>query len=136
MEPSDLNSPPSPADDDVLENLLRRHSPPALADDGFSARVLTALPSAPATRQQPPRLVIIVVAGLAGTALAVTGISAGGGPASISSTLADQFKTFSPAFGGAGAAPGPALIVATLSTIISLVYAFRPRVVRRRAFAL
>ena len=36
-----------PADMGDLGALLRRTAPPALADDGFSARVLAALPAAP-----------------------------------------------------------------------------------------
>jgi len=52
-----MNTQPSPSDD-PLETLLRTH-PAALLDDGFSARVLTALPSlASKPRKTPSRRIL------------------------------------------------------------------------------
>ena len=67
MEPNRLNSPDS--DDPQLDAWLRANTPlPPLADDGFSRRVLAALP-AREPRRSPLRLAACVVGAVAGTAL-------------------------------------------------------------------
>jgi hypothetical protein len=78
-------------DDDPLDALLRRHAPPAVDDDGFTARTLRALP--PAGRVDAARALVLeqrryaaqlrrwrwatagVVAGTLATAAVVTGSS-------------------------------------------------------------
>ncbi|HZP59697.1 MAG TPA: hypothetical protein VFB27_05180 [Opitutaceae bacterium] len=67
MESPDLN----PFGDDRLDALLR--TPPAapLADDGFSARVLAALPPQKKRRQSWIRICVLTTAALAGLAVAL-----------------------------------------------------------------
>jgi hypothetical protein len=59
MEPADLNSPP---DDRRLAGLLQQTSVP-IADDGFSDRVLAALPAPPSAA---PRLIPFVATATGG----------------------------------------------------------------------
>ena len=60
----------SPFDGDDLEALLRKEARPALADDGFTARVMAALPARRDSRSQL-RLTILGAAASAGLALAI-----------------------------------------------------------------
>jgi len=62
MESADLNSSANANDDARLEAMLRRASP-ALPDNGFSARVLAALP--PEAEATPWRRIAFCVAGAA-----------------------------------------------------------------------
>lgn len=67
MEPNDLKS-PTPPDDALFDTWLRSHATlPPLPDDGFSRRVLAALPRPQKSRGAPRQLVIALgaVAGLA-----------------------------------------------------------------------
>jgi hypothetical protein len=78
MEPSGLNS--TPPDDAVLEALLRGGAEPDLPDDGFTRRVLAALP--PSRPRIDLRRLILCAIGLAAGAAAgfrqVTGTPAWG----------------------------------------------------------
>lgn len=75
MEPTNLNS--TPPDDDALEAWLRANSSlPPLPDDGFSRRVLGALPRAFQRRVQ--RSVSCMAAVILGSALALLGVVASG----------------------------------------------------------
>ena len=69
MEPTNLN--PSSHEDDPLAALLRQPAP-ALLDDGFSTRVLAALPPpAPAPQAGGLKLVLCVAGAVAGLVFAV-----------------------------------------------------------------
>lgn len=69
MEPANLNS-PEPADD-RLEDLLRQKRSAPLADGGFSARVLAALPPRENRRLAWGRTAVLMAATLAGFAVAL-----------------------------------------------------------------
>ena len=68
MEPANLNPPPS--EDDQLATLLRANSP-AVPDDGFSARVLTALPPPREARWTKLQIIAGAVGALAGLGFAL-----------------------------------------------------------------
>lgn len=69
MEPNDLKS--TPPDDAVIEAWLRAHvSLPALPDNGFSHRVLTALPVPARCSRASPRRLAILLGAVVGTGLA------------------------------------------------------------------
>lgn len=80
MEPANLNS--SAPDDTQLEALLRQRAAP-LPDDGFSMRVVAALPprnattptSAPAKDPQRTRMFVFFAGGVCGAAVAVLGLT-------------------------------------------------------------
>lgn len=69
MEPANLNS-PDPADD-RLEALLRQKRSAPLADGGFSARVVAALPPGENRRWVGVRISLLTTAALAGLAVAL-----------------------------------------------------------------
>jgi hypothetical protein len=70
MEPNDLKY--TPPDDEALEAWLRTHaSLPTLPDNGFSHRVLTALPTPARSSRLSPRLLAILLGAVVGTGLAV-----------------------------------------------------------------
>ena len=69
MEPANLNSPDP--DDQRLEALLRQQRSAPLADDGFSARVLAALPPRKNPRLVYVRISLLTTAALAGLAVAL-----------------------------------------------------------------
>ena len=68
MEPTNLNS---PRDEDTALAALLRASAPAIPDDGFTARVMSALPPAPSPRTTSARWPWLagVAGGLAGAAV-------------------------------------------------------------------
>jgi hypothetical protein len=66
MEPADLNTPP---DDRRLAGLLQQASVP-IADDGFSDRVLAALPPAPSAAPRWIPFVAMLAGGVLGLAYA------------------------------------------------------------------
>jgi hypothetical protein len=116
MESTDLNSPTS--DDERLQAMLRESSPP-LADDGFSTRVIAALP--------PEKQTFVLYARLAVCAL---GASIGlvftwkRGVSTESLILAANQILESVAQTGMGL--GDSRIVAALAvTALSLLYAFK-----------
>lgn len=77
MESNDLKSPPPP-DDAHLEAWLRAHaSRPALPDDGFSQRVLHALPAPVRQPAWSSRRIAIAAGAVAGLGTAVFGFLTG-----------------------------------------------------------
>jgi len=73
MEPSNLNDPLP--EEDELDALLRAHaSPPPLADDGFSQRVLAALPANERFTLRFKRQVVCATGLAAGTVAAAAGL--------------------------------------------------------------
>lgn len=126
MEPADLNSSSSPARDDArLEAWLRQPAAP-LPDEGFTQRVLVALP--PRTAQAaviattPPRTNLLRwgACGLGGSiGIAVAYMS--GSPVSLSAALQSLGSTVSDSSALAS------LMVATAAAL----YALRPRALMR-----
>ena len=130
MESSDLNSPsPSRSPDGAIEAWLRLPQAP-LADDGFSARVVRALPS---RRQQtiPQRALAGGLGLVAGTILAtVKLISAGEAPAA-EQQWSQRVNEVSAAFTMLAAPEANlGLWVAAIATTVSLLYALRIRPLR------
>jgi len=48
-----------PEDDDFLDALLRAHAPPPVADDGFTARTMQAIPNLPGARLDAARALVL-----------------------------------------------------------------------------
>lgn len=117
MEPTDLNSPSS--DDRGLEALLRR-SQPVLPADGFSARVLAALPektSSPAPSRL--RVVTCLVGAACGVLVAFAQGASFGGLDLAWHEMRDSLVTTSLFFGDSR------LVIAFAVTVASLLFAFR-----------
>ncbi len=125
MEPSNLNPNPRP-DDEQPDAWLRRHASLApLPDDGFSRRVLTALPPPARRPRASARLWVILLGAAAGTGLAAF----------------KSFTTASVEFGWSALGPettatlaqltDPQLHVALGVTVLALAFAFWPEVQRR-----
>ena len=118
MEPADLNSSPDANGDARLEALLRRATTP-LDDDGFSARVLAALPAPVKPRVPWQRILFCIAGALAGCGYAVwRGVSGPAfetGIARLGNTLAD----FGPSM------TDPRFVTAMGVTVLSLALAFR-----------
>jgi hypothetical protein len=91
-----------PADPD-LDALLRRHFDAAIPDDGFSARVIAALPPRP--RQRPWTLPL---AAMAGTALTWASIA----PAPLWNLAADAWT--------AGNAGTPVIVAGSLILLLAM----------------
>ena len=119
MEPTDLK--PTPPDDPQLEAWLRASATlPPLPDDGFTQRVLTALPS-PTRRPSAQRLWFCLGGALVGIAVAGLGAGHSGSltaslPVLEESILSVLAKLSVPAFG-----------LALGITAVSLWFAFRDR---------
>lgn len=125
MEPNDLKS-PTPPDDAHLEAWLRTHAAlPALPDDGFSPRVLTALPAPARHSRVSPRLLAILLGAAAGVALAAFKF------------LAAAPLEFSPLPIGSEATAAlaqlvdPKLLMAVAVTVVTLAFVFWRDVWRR-----
>jgi hypothetical protein len=116
MEPTDLNPPSS--DDERLQAMLRESSPP-LADDGFSARVMVALPPEKHIPLLYVRLIVCALGALIGLVFTLKR-----GVSTESLTLAANQIFESMAQAGVG--PGDSRIVlAAMVTALSLLYAFK-----------
>lgn len=114
MESPDLKS--TPPDDAAFEAWLRASStPPPLADDGFSRRVLTALPRSFQRRVQ--RSVGCIAAVILGSALALAGVLRAGHGVTDALFISLENPLATP----------PALLAFGV-TAVSLWYAFRHRV--------
>lgn len=120
MEPADLNSTFAADDDRNLEALLRR-TPAPLADNGFSSRVMAALP--PPRRKRSivsARAVLCSLGAAAGLALAWSnGASLG--------TLAAAKDQLHDAFTSARVGGDSTLLLVIAATVVSLLAAFPPR---------
>ena len=118
MEPANLNSLPSANDDARLEALLRRAAP-TLPDNGFSARVLAALPATEEQHAPWRRAVFCLVGAAAGCGLAFwrSGASPGlqSGLEQFGVNLADASLVFA----------DPMVSAALVVTALSLLVAFR-----------
>ncbi len=118
MEPADLNS--SSRDDARLEALLRR-SATTLPDDGFSARVLAALP--PPSQLAAPsdaRWHVALAGGLAGTVFALGGVFL---RPNLGTNLADSLVALGQSM---SILADPMCLLAFGITALSLFYVFRP----------
>ncbi|MBI2518495.1 MAG: hypothetical protein HYV95_16570 [Opitutae bacterium] len=110
MEPDDLKS--APPDDPALDAWLRANaSLPPLPDDGFSQRVLTALPSAPRSAR---RLWLCAAGALAGTGVASFKLLQAGGLPALAQSL----------HAAAGQLATPTVGLALGVSLISLAYVF------------
>jgi hypothetical protein len=135
MEPADLNS--SHPDDARLEAWLRAHSAAApLPDDGFSARVLAALPARTqpalsanrfaARRTARRRLWLCLLGALAGMALGVTA-NRGASPTDIGHAFGALLPPLAAAFDRLAT---PSITLAAAATVVSLAVAYWPALVR------
>lgn len=119
MEPTDLKN--ELPDDAQLEAWYRAHlATPPLRDDGFSQRVLAALP-VPARRSTEKRRLFCLVGALLGTAVAAVRINIVEGRPTDLAALNPEFREAlvqlaNPAFG-----------LAIVITIFSLWFVFRPK---------
>lgn len=121
MEPANLNS-PSDRGDDRLESLLRTPAPP-LPDDGFSTRVLAALPS---PVRHAPRFARPAVARWCG-AVAILGTL-------TAISLAAPWSEFQTAFAPVtNSLTEPAVIISLIVALGSTGYALWPSFIKRSA---
>jgi len=107
-----------PDDDQRLKELLARVSP-SLSDNGFSARVLAALPAKAAAQTFPTRFAVCFIGALAGLALAW---NKGVTPDALelaADQLRGSFTRVSPRL------MDPAVLVAFAVASLSLLYAFK-----------
>lgn len=124
MEPTNLNSPPP--DDEQLEALLRRAASAALPDDGFSTRVLAALPSKDPSPSPLLRPTLCVVAAVAGTAFAWKQLTSTTDPSALSMQWERSMEEMRFALEPFQAAPvNQGLWIAVGVTVLSLLFAFR-----------
>ncbi len=125
MEPTDLNASSHPGDEAEFESWLRRETP-ALPDDGFSTRVLAALPSKGSARW-PVRVLLLAFAALGGLGLAIARIVATGGVDAIAAAFdARLIQVQSTSVQIISAPLGSGFLFALIVTICSLLYVFRP----------
>ena len=123
MEPANVNPPPDP-DEARLESLLRG-APMALPDDGFSTRVLAALPPPARTPARRSHLAWCTAAAALGTVLALV-------IAAPWSAMHDTWRPVLSALAPLGAnLADPAVLAALLVATASAVYALRPSFGRR-----
>jgi hypothetical protein len=113
MEPSDLKS--SSPDDAQLESWLRTNaSLPALPDDGFSGRVLAALPP-PARHRAPGRAIACVIGAVLGAAVAFVQYRQGGSLPDVDAPVLASLEQLS----------RPEISLAVGVTACALLYVFR-----------
>ena len=131
MESPDLNPPsPSPSQDELIEAWLRQPRDP-LADDGFSARVVRALPSR-RQRAVPKRAVACGLGLIAGTVLAtVKLVSASDMPVAGQqwNQRAEEISAALTMLAAPEANLG--LWLAAIATTVSILYALRVRPLHR-----
>lgn len=118
MEPSDLNSTSS---DDVRLHHLLREACPELPDDGFSLRVLAALPARRRTPRPSARLVAIGLGALLGGAFAAyyEGTPKAGEWAAVTSEWAESAARL------ASFVQNPNHLLALIVTALALGFAFK-----------
>lgn len=123
MESADLNS--SDPESVALERLLRAPAP-LLPDDGFSSRVLTALP--PARRRFVQKTLVCCGGALAGVACAsLQGLTWGDWQSVPQQTLALILSAIP-------RLTDPRFALALVATFLSLLFAFRHELKRRLSF--
>lgn len=126
MESDPVNLPPSNgADDSRFDAWLKQAAPP-ISDQGFSQRVLNALPPKRPRNETAPRSskwILCTTAGLLGSSVAFFQISREGGLA----TLAVLFESLGTINEGAFQQGAMPLQVALLTTACSLAYVYRRR---------
>lgn len=128
MEPADLNS--RPAETDPLESLLRQRAP-ALPDDGFSVRVLAALPTHTPQRTQRvsaspfTRSMFCLVGGLLGAAVAIVALALSPGVTTEASRSLDAIRE------STAVLFNPSVALALAVATASVLFAFRGE--RRRS---
>ena len=130
MESPDLNPRPAPPDDAALTAFLARAQPP-LPDDGFSARVVAALP-APRRAPLPVRPLLTAVAALAGAALSWRQFAEVGGSQAVTQQFNDVLDGLQLAanhtLGPTPTANLPAALSLAIGvSAVSLLYTFRHR---------
>lgn len=131
MEPTDLNS-PRPGDAD-LEAWLREHAAqPALPDDGFTPKVLSALPmvvrSAARRHAAQRRLWFCLVGALAGLATGL--LSSQDGPTAAATPDASALPSLLVA--ATGQLTTPAMALAAVVTAVSLLVVYWQELQPRR----
>jgi hypothetical protein len=117
MESTDLNSPSS--DDDRLRAIFREAAP-ALPDNGFSARVLTALPPRERAFMRHAR---VAVCGLGAVAGIVFAWSRAGSSESLQFAADRLRESLSHAN---GSVTDTRFLFAIAVTVLTLLYAFKP----------
>ena len=133
MEPANLRA--NSSDDEQLEAWLRAQSAvPPLRDDGFSQRVLTALPpataSAPAQGRSALRAWLCLAAALAGGVMVFSSRSE-------SSGVAEKFAALLPSLQGAATSfSDPSVGVALIVTVASLAFVYWREIARKVAASL
>lgn len=118
MEPADLNS--RAPDDAQLERLLR-HAAPPLTDDGFSARVVAALPASQPAPREWLRPALCLGGALAGVAIVWSQME------SVGALRSETTQLLMHAANVSTAVLDPMVGLALLVTLGSLAFAFRPR---------
>lgn len=123
MESNDLKS--TPPDDAQLENWLRTNAAlPPLPDDGFSHRVLTALPT-PQRSRVSLRLLVIGIGAVAGLGFAAVKFATGAPVEFVLPAVGPEFA------GTLAQLTDPKLHVALGVTLVTLVCVFWPDLRRR-----
>ena len=120
MESPDMNTIPDPSED-PLEMLLRKNPEP-IADNGFSARVLAALPPPPPKPRRLPnrRVIVCSLGGLVGLvwALVQSGLPRADDLAAFASTITTPMTRAAALFSD------PTVIVLVALIIASLAFAY------------
>lgn len=125
MEPTDLNPPPHP-NDARIEAWLRQPAT-SLPDDGFSARVVAALPPPAPARVRRSRTATCAVGAAIGTVIAIAGF---GSSDSWVLNWIPMRTAFEPLLAPLS---DPVVLSALTVAGLSVLYAFRPNVSGRLA---
>ena len=120
-----MNPPPN---DDARLAALVRQSAPELADDGFSARVLTALPAREAVRRPRLRFVFCAAGAAAGIGFAYWQ------GASWSALREGLTPLLAPTARLVAVFADPGIVLALTVTAASLLFVYRPRTRATRLF--
>jgi hypothetical protein len=127
MEPTNLSSSsPDPQDDARLDAWMRQ-SPPPLPDDGFSQRVLAALPHPRSSASYASQRTLIVVAGgLLGAGVAWRQLATANDLSGTAVRIQNSVEEIRSAFVQSGTSLSePTLSLAITVTVFSLLFAFR-----------
>lgn len=124
MEPSDLTS--SSPEDARIADLLRRHHP-ALPDDGFSRRVLAALPDERNPSSSRSRWIVCAIGAAVGLAVAAGAARSPEAWTAASGQLRIALSTTSGRLAETSPETPIGLALALVVTAASWLFAFRPR---------